>query len=827
VTTPVPFSGHTRKRQTRRSVILADKVAGFLITCGGMGTICAVATICGFLLWVAAPLFLPAHAKALSPVNIRHVDDVVAAVASPNGNCLGVIDKVGDVRAVDLNSGEVLSRQKLASDKEPSAMAFSLDRSVATLGFEDGNVRTASFQFTSQTKSPLEVKLSEPTELSPGQAVQLIDRAPRDGGEVFAALCADKKLRVRSAERVENLLTGDIRTELTGGDLDLSEEIQDHWPRWLMLSGYGDYAYLVWKEGRAVRIVCRNINKPTIIESADFLADAPGEITCLAWAQGQTTLLAGDATGSVRGWFPARVKEDGAEDGRKLVCAHVLEGSKQPVSSLTCSIRKRIVAVGYGDGSLRTFYLTNGRSLTSASDGTGGACEQVLISPKDDQLIKLGANSVARWEVNFRYPEVTPASLFMPVWYEGYAKPERIWQSSGGSDDVEPKLSLAPLVFGTLKATFYSMLFGVPIAILAAIYSSEFLHPKAKQIIKPGIELMASLPSVVLGFLGGLVVAPFVEPRLAEVLLSILLVPFVMILTSLLWQWLPDRVTQHRHWFRSVLLVAAFPIGIRLAQALGPYVENRFFAGSIKQWLSGGPGGAVAGWVMLLLPLAAVAVALFIWRIVNPVLRDAGHQWSHFQWGAAEISKFMVGTVLALCLAILVGNGLAWFGWDPRGNLIGNYMQRNALIVGFVMGFAVVPIIYSIAEDSLSSVSQHLRAASLAAGATRWQTAYYVVVPTAMSGLFSAVMIGLGRAVGETMIVLMAAGNTPIVDFNIFNGFQTLSALVATEMPESVVGSTHYRTLFLAALCLFTVTFILNGLAESVRARYRKRAYEL
>ena len=121
----------------------------------------------------------------------------------------------------------------------------------------------------------------------------------------------------------------------------------------------------------------------------------------------------------------------------------------------------------------------------------------------------------------------------------------------------------------------------------------------------------------------------------------------------------------------------------------------------------------------------------------------------------------------------------------------------------------------------------HLRSASLGAGATPWQTAMRIIVPTAMSGLFSAVMIGLGRAVGETMIVLMAAGNTPIMDWNIFNGFQTLSSLIAQEMPESVRNSTHYRTLFLAALTLFALTFVVNTVAEIIRLRFRRRAYEL
>jgi phosphate transport system permease protein len=166
-------------------------------------------------------------------------------------------------------------------------------------------------------------------------------------------------------------------------------------------------------------------------------------------------------------------------------------------------------------------------------------------------------------------------------------------------------------------------------------------------------------------------------------------------------------------------------------------------------------------------------------------------------------------------------------GLDPRGGVFDTYMQRNALIVGFVMGFAVIPIIYTLAEDALSSVPEHLRLASLATGATQWQTAIRIVVPTAMSGLFSALMIGLGRAVGETMIVLMATGNTPVMDLNVFNGFRTLSANIAVELPEAVKDSTHYRTLFLAALVLFAMTFVLNTFAELVRQRFRKRFHNL
>jgi phosphate transport system permease protein len=183
----------------------------------------------------------------------------------------------------------------------------------------------------------------------------------------------------------------------------------------------------------------------------------------------------------------------------------------------------------------------------------------------------------------------------------------------------------------------------------------------------------------------------------------------------------------------------------------------------------------------------------------------------------------LAAAVAAYALASL----LDAVGYDPRGGVVDTYVQRNTLVVGFAMGFAVIPLIYTIAEDALNSVPEHLRAASLACGATPWQTAVRVILPTAVSGVFAAIMIGMGRAVGETMIVVMAAGNTPILDWNVFNGLRALSANIAVELPEAVKDGTLYRMLFLAALTLFVMTFVLNTAAEVVRLRFRKRASQL
>ena len=146
------------------------------------------------------------------------------------------------------------------------------------------------------------------------------------------------------------------------------------------------------------------------------------------------------------------------------------------------------------------------------------------------------------------------------------------------------------------------------------------------------------------------------------------------------------------------------------------------------------------------------------------------------------------------------GNFRRWLGEGPLGM---QYDQRNSILIAFGLGFTVIPIIFSLAEDSLSNVPYSMTAASMAVGASRWQTLWRVVLPSASPGIFAATMIGFGRAVGETMIVLMATGNTPILDWSPFNGMRTLSANIAVEIPEAPVGGTLYRVLFLCAVLLF------------------------
>ena len=370
---------------------------------------------------------------------------------------------------------------------------------------------------------------------------------------------------------------------------------------------------------------------------------------------------------------------------------------------------------------------------------------RLAYAPKLTSFLALGADGTLRFTaVDNPHPEISFKTLFGKVHYEGYDAPDYIWQSTGGTDDFEGKFSLVPLAIGTLKGAFYGLLFAIPIAVFAALYTSQFMAPALRTYLKPTVEIMAALPSVVIGFLAGLWLAPLLEDVMVGTLLSLVLMPLTVLAGASAWMMAPHSLRRRVPFGFELLLAAPLAVlGFWFAQRLGPVVEAVCFHGNYRQWV-----------------------------------------------------------------------------FDVFGK---QFEQRNSIVIGIAMGFAVIPIIFTISEDAFSNVPQSFKSASYALGASRWQTAWRVIVPTASPGVFSAVMIGFGRAVGETMIVLMATGNTPILSFSPFNGMRTLSANIAVEIPEAPAGGTLYRVLFVTALLLFALTFVCNTAAEVVRQRLREK----
>jgi len=864
--------------QTSLHVRLSDVLARFCITVGGLGTIAAVIGVFVFLVWVAWPLFWPARLSAPRKLPLSAAEKAPLRMAVDEYGVIGwILTQQGELVVFRADTGEQIERRPLLPDVQVTAAAFLNDQPQVAIGAADGTVRRGEIAVRTRFREPtdlpaplrdlkigarataeggviqrtpqgefrllqLETTFNEPIAVS-DTPIKLVDQLVQDGKSVLCVLSEDGKLRLTQVTERRNLITDEVTQKTRKIELPY-EPRGGQLPRWLHLIGRGETIVLIWEDGTAQRIDARDLSKPVLAEQFRLLDDPAARVTAVDLLLGRRTLVVGDSQGGLTAWFGVRA-DPGApphptSDELKWTAAHKLPAGPAAVTALSASSRSRLLLAGYASGSVQLMQVTTESSLLTAALQTPTLQTQdildVTIGPKDDRLYALSGRELWSASLEPRHPEVSFSSLMLPVWYEDYPVRQHVWQSTGGTADFEPKLGLVPLIFGTLKATFYSLLFGVPLALMAAVYASEFMSPKWRGRIKPTIELMASLPSVVLGFLAGNMLAHLVENIVPQVLSILASVPLTILLAAFLWQLLPQRrALLWQHWRFPLIGLVAIPAGMLLGWWAGPVVELVFFAGNIMRWLDRQIGSGVGAWMMLLFPLSAVGVAVFIGLVVNPWLQRLPLK-SRAQLAWANLVKFLAATVAAVLCAMGVSALLSYSGLDPRApwvlggidfSYVDTYVQRNALIVGFIMGFAIIPIIYTIAEDALTTVPEHLRSASLAAGATPWQTAVRVVVPTAMSGLFSAVMIGLGRAVGETMIVLMAAGNTPILKMNIFDGFRTLAANIAVEMPEAPRDSTHYRVLFLAALTLFVMTFVVNTAAEVVRQRFRKRAYQL
>ncbi len=335
----------------------------------------------------------------------------------------------------------------------------------------------------------------------------------------------------------------------------------------------------------------------------------------------------------------------------------------------------------------------------------------------------------------------TIKSLFSEVWYEGYAEPAYVWQTSSASESYETKFSIVPLIIGSLKASFLALFVAIPLALGAAIYTSYFAEPSVRQYLKPTIEMLEAVPSVVIGFIAAVWMVPIAEEFLLSVILFIVSLP--------------------------ILLVTAALLQSSLANKLEDKFDRR--------------------WEILVIILAVVLLGLVCFSLSDV--------WRFMLFGAPELGE-QSDTILNI--------------------------SKTTIVVAIALGVAISPSIYSLAEDALFEVPESIKQASFALGATRLQTLRRVIIAVAMPSILSAVMLGFGRAFGETMIVLMVTGNTPISDWNILEGLRSMTANLAIELQESNVNSSHFNTLFLTAGILFIFTFIVNTAAEILRKRLRK-----
>lgn len=717
---------------------LMDNVAKYAVTFGGWMVLAALLTIFFYLLYVVKPIF--------NSVEVNHQLDVPL---SDKNNTLAIglgeyletafrFTNKPSLEYYDLTQtpNSYSKQYDLSSTSTVTAFTSSAPHmGLYAYGYKDGSVQIIKPLF--KVSFPNDKRVITPEYLTPfgNQSIQLTKTAIKQLAfsvyeEQAGFLYSDEKKNIYyslveqpTAETKTIVSTRQIpNSQLPITQLHVSPDLSR-----LFIVRENNLAILGFdSNGDLKKLYDLNV------------AEQNATITFSNLLSGANSILIANNNGVISQWF-----EVNGDKGPELVKARAFKTEQPDLNGMSSEFFRKTFFTHSESGTLGIYYTTSESELYQQQI-TNSKIQHLAVAPRANAILIQSETSLSLYKVANEHPEITWSALWQKVWYEGYPEPNYIWQSTSASDDYEAKLSLIPITFGTIKAAFYAMLFSVPIALSAAIYTAYFMPAKVRSVVKPTIEVMEALPTVILGFLAGLWLAPLIEQNIPGVVATILLMPITILLTAFSWHNLPIRYRQKLPEGMDFLLL--IPIVIFTAWfsfAISPSVETYLFNGDTRLFIS-----------------------------------------------------------------------------DELGM---SFDQRNSFVVGIAMGFAVIPTIFSIAEDAIFSVPKHLSNGSLALGASQWQTLIRVVLLTASPGIFSAVMMGLGRAVGETMIVLMATGNTPIMDWSIFQGMRTLSANIAIEMPESEVGSSHYRILFLAAFVLFIFTFVFNTAAEIVRQRLREK----
>jgi len=761
-----------KRFEVSKGTLRLDTFMTHFIKIGGVGIILAVFAIFLFITWQVLPLFESAevHEDAVLDTGVKdfHIVGVdewgeMPFVVGLSGEFTFVnVERKEDAKPQLGPRGVFKENPDFKGEANFTAVVYNHKTEEVIFGTDDGRYTLVTVEYKPEfdelNNRTIQAELKTDKFFPLGDdlgAVRDITYYDADKNRLVAALVeGDNALETRVTTFGRKKTLFGVGDWTPSEKFDVTEQVKGT-PVKVLVTGQGNGVLVSTKEGKVYYFM---INRDEIRLEQTFEPFGGDGIGSMDWLLGNESLVFTSTSGDNVIWaqyLPELSDEEkaaGKTADRRFALINELPKLDGPADLYSHSLRNRAFLLGAGpEASIR--YGTNGavrwekKLPFTPKAGILGSRYETMVLADDDGRLHL-------YEIKDPHPEAGFTALFGKIWYEGQNEPDYIYQSSAADASSEPKLSMMPLIFGTFKGTFYAMIFAVPIALLAALYTSQFLKPEYKKVVKPTMEIMASLPSVVLGFLGALWLAPLIETRIPSVLLILFLLPLTALVVGFGWGQLPQRV--------------------RLKLKAG------------QEFL-------------VFIPLLII-VTLLGWYL-GPALERLAFTYTDPETGAS------------------VADFRQWWVYSMGGS----FDQRNSLIIGFMMGFAVIPIIFTIAEDAMSNVPQYLTSASLALGASRWQTSHRIVLPTASPGIFSAIMIGFGRAVGETMIVVMATGNTPIMDWDIFNGMRTLSANIAVELPEAPKESTHYRILFFGALLLFLMTFLVNTVAEVARIRLRNK----
>jgi phosphate transport system permease protein len=741
-----------RRQKLRKKRALRDGFSLYGVGAGGIGVIIALGLIFVYLFYETLPLLKPVsvelgnefvvpgdvgRAPAMHMTLDRYQE--IGARFSADGTITFFNARTGaiqDVLQIPTPEGTRVSSFGRAESR----------RSLFLYGFSDGTVLPLSIDYAQSFVG--DVRKIDPRLTFPlgEQPIRIGDTGAEEfsalgivegrGGYIVAGGTESGKVSMALFTSRTNLMTGAVQVQREDYSLPtIGRPVYQ-----LLVPESLRNLFVIDDRGKLFSFDIADRSNPTLIEEVALVGEG-ARVTASEFLVGSRSIVVGGSDGSVRQWFLVRDDESGIS---RMTLVRSFRSHPGAITFIEPEYLRKGFLTGDDTGMVGLHYSTASATLAMLQVSDQPIARLAMGPINSLALVKtVGSERLQTLEIDNAHPQTSMSALWGRVWYEGRDAPEFIWQSSSADDAFEAKFSLVPLSIGTLKAALFAMLLAMPLAILGAIYTAYFMAPAIRRIVKPSIELMEALPTVILGFLAGIWLAPYVENNLPILVTGSLGFPLMILVTAFAWSRLPLRIRSlvPPGW-EAMLLVPVILLTGWFVVVSSPWIELAFFDGSMRQWFT---------------------------------------------------------------------------------NVGIPYDQRNALIVGMAMGFAVIPTIFSIAEDAVFSVPRHLTQGSLALGATPWQTVTGVVLLTASPGIFSAVMIGFGRAVGETMIVLMASGNSPIVNFNIFEGMRTLAANIAVELPETAVGSTHFRVLFLSALVLLVFTFILNTAAELVRQRLRKR----
>ncbi|MEH6453671.1 MAG: ABC transporter permease subunit [Psychromonas sp.] len=717
---------------------LKDKLFTCSITTGGLLVLVTLLLIFVYLLYIILPIFYPAkidlqanipHYKSQNNLALGFQKQNTLAYQISDSGFLSFQSLTGKDQGKELLKQQVVNEYSAFSKATSSNSFLFADKQGQFIIFKPG-FENSYIDNVAKTIPNIQYPLGKNKRQldSKQQSISAVAFEMNQNATAIAAITEDHRLIFMLLTETDNSQSNQQKWLENSIELPISSNSVDQ----MMLSP--DLKNLFVRSANIIDIYdLSDLDDVKIKSSLTFTT----KVNDMQLLSGASSLIVAQDNGVVSQWFEVL-----KEEKRVFIRIREFQGSENITSIVAEKYRKVFYTIDQ-KGYLSAFHATSNTQLLHEKISTSKET-QIMLSADATALLVADKNNLETYSIENPHPEITWSSLWYEIWYEDYPEPAYLWQSTSTSDEFEAKMSLIPITFGTIKAALYAMLIAVPIAISGAIYTAYFMSPSARSFIKPTIEIMEALPTVILGFLAGLWLAPIIENNLPGVILMAFGLPISVLFFALIWTTLPIKVKQlipvgyHSLFLIPVILLVAY-VSMNLSSPL-------------EIWLFDG---------------------------------DA---------------------------RVFITNEL---GID--------FNQRNALVIGIAMGFAVIPTIFTIAEDAIFSVPKSFTMGSLALGATEWQTLIKVVLLTASPGIFSAVMMGAGRAIGETMIVLMATGNTPIMDWNIFEGMRTLSATIAIEIPESEVGSSHYRVLFLAAFVLFIFTFLFNTIAELIRQRLRTK----